>query len=78
MAPAHAERRSAPEPAHAELSARAELSAYAHEPTRAPRAAAPFDLERDGEQPAVALSALAGPSAPFDLERELAPSARAA
>jgi glycine C-acetyltransferase/8-amino-7-oxononanoate synthase len=76
MAPVHDERQAEPEPAYADESVYAELSARAREHSPAENAGAPFDLERDGGE--VAVTALARASAPFDVERESASSARAA
>jgi 8-amino-7-oxononanoate synthase len=76
MAPAHDERAAEPEPAYAEQSVYAELSAHARERARAEPGEGPFDLERDGD--GVPVTALTRASAPFDVERESASGARAA
>jgi glycine C-acetyltransferase/8-amino-7-oxononanoate synthase len=76
LSPGHEERPAEPEPAYAEESVYAQVSAQAREHSHAEHGDAPFDLERDGGE--VAVTALARASAPFDVERESAAGARAA
>jgi 8-amino-7-oxononanoate synthase len=68
MAPAHDERRLAPEPAYDELAIHASAA-----DGEGRMSTTPFDLERDSEQ-----DGLAAVPAPFDLERDSAAGARAA